>query len=113
MAFVTLKDVAQRAGVSAATVSASALYELSTYSADSLKYRAVADSIINNLSKSYLVAPGTMHGFLLRSSTGHKPNGSEIDVPIVYADYYFLEALLRKQRLENGQPVVGGVLTRE
>ena len=99
--------------VSAATVSASALYELSTYSADSLKYRAVADSIINNLSKSYLVAPGTMHGFLLRSSTGHKPNGSEIDVPIVYADYYFLEALLRKQRLENGQPVVGGVLTRE
>ncbi len=99
--------------VSAATVTASALYELSTYSADSVKYRAMADSIINNLSKSYLVKPGTMHGFLLRSSTGHKPNGSEIDVPIVYADYYFLEALLRKERLATGQPVVGGVLTRK
>lgn len=38
-----------------------------------------------------------------RTQTG----GTEIDVPIVYADYYFLEALLRKQRLERGKPVNG------
>ena len=93
--------------VSAATVAASALYELSTFSADSVKYRAWADRIIDTLSANYLVLPGTMHGFLLRSSTGHKPGGTEIDVPIVYADYYFLEALLRKQRLERGKPVNG------
>lgn len=93
--------------VSAATVAASALYELSTFSADSVKYRAWADRIIDTLSANYLVQPGTMHGFLLRSSTGHKPGGTEIDVPIVYADYYFLEALLRKQRLERGKPVNG------
>ena len=41
------------------------------------------------------------YGFLLRSSTGHKPAGTEIDVPIVYADYYFLEALTRKKNLEK------------
>ena len=93
--------------VSAATVAASALYELSTFSADSVKYRAWADRIIDTLSANYLVLPGTMHGFLLRSSTGHKPGGTEIDVPSVYADYYFLEALLRKQRLERGKPVNG------
>lgn len=49
--------------VSAATVAASALYELSTFSADSVKYRAWADRIIDTLSANYLVLPGTMHGF--------------------------------------------------
>ncbi len=96
--------------VSAATIVSSALYELSTFSADSVKYRTLADRIIDNLSAKYLVQPGTMHGFLLRSSTGHHPEGIEIDVPIVYSDYYFLESLLRKQRLENGEPVLGATM---
>jgi hypothetical protein len=37
------------------------------------------------------------HGFLLNHSTGGLPNGFEIDAPIVYADYYFLEALVRQK----------------
>lgn len=84
--------------VSAATITASALYELATFSAPGNQYKAWADKIVENLTKSYLVAPGSMHGFLLRSSTGHKPGGTEINVPIVYADYYYLEALMRKNK---------------
>ena len=54
-----------------------------------------------NLSTpQYLATPGTNHGFLLTHSTGGLPGGIEIDVPIVYADYYFLEALLRKKNLK-------------
>ncbi|HAR39543.1 MAG TPA: glucuronyl hydrolase, partial [Porphyromonadaceae bacterium] len=46
----------------------------------------------------------TLHddgGFLLLHSAGSKPSNSEVDVPLVYADYYFLEALLRKEKIEN------------
>ena len=87
--------------VSAATITASALYELSAYSDKGGQYKKWADTIMENLTESYRVPLNQMHGFLLRSSTGHKPAGTEIDVPIVYADYYFLEALLRKKNLEE------------
>ena len=87
--------------MSAATITASALYELSTYSDKGGQYKKWADTILENLTESYMVPLNQMHGFLLRSSTGHKPAGTEIDVPIVYADYYFLEALIRKKNLEE------------
>ena len=60
-------------------------------------YKEYADIILKNLTESYMVPLNQMHGFLLQSSTGHKPGGTEIEVPIVYADYYFLEALIRKK----------------
>ena len=44
--------------------------------------------------------------FLLHS-TGHHPAGSEIDASIIYADYYYYEALLRLRRLQQGRPVLG------
>jgi unsaturated chondroitin disaccharide hydrolase len=50
-------------------------------------------------STAYATPAGQHHGFLLLHSTGHKPAGSEIDVPICYADYYYLEALLRAREL--------------
>ncbi|GHU89838.1 glucuronyl hydrolase [Bacteroidia bacterium] len=90
--------------VSAATVIASALYELSLY--DTLnagKYRQWADTILTNLSRDYLSPLGENKGFLLLHSTGSKPMNSEVDVPLSYADYYFLEALLRKQKLKSGK----------
>ena len=87
--------------VSAAAIAASALYELSTFTEKGNPYKEYADIILQNLTKSYRVPLNQMHGFLLKSSTGHKPAGTEIDVPIVYADYYFLEALLRKKNLEE------------
>ncbi|SHE91148.1 glycoside hydrolase family 88 protein [Dysgonomonas macrotermitis] len=90
--------------VSAATVTASALYELSQYDkANRDKYKEWADKIIENLSKHYLAKQGSDRGFLLLHSTGSKPMDSEVDVPLSYADYYFLEALLRKQKLEHNE----------
>ncbi|MNY69801.1 hypothetical protein D3C86_2077980 [compost metagenome] len=49
----------------------------------------------------YLAKPGTNSGFILKHSVGSLPHKSEIDVPLIYADYYFLEALLRYQKLKG------------
>lgn len=88
--------------VSAATCTASALYELSLYDkANAAQYKKWADTILENLSKNYLAKEGGDYGFLLLHSTGSKPGKFEVDKPLVYADYYFLEALLRKQKLEQ------------
>lgn len=86
--------------VSAAAVTACALYELSMYDKRG-QYKLWADTIVENLSKNYRAALNGDRGFLLLHSTGSAPHGSEIDVPIVYADYYFLEALLKKAKLEK------------
>jgi len=88
---------------SAAAITASALYELSTYSNNKKKYRAAADKIVENLTKSYRSPLGDNKGFILLHSTGHKPGKSEIDVPIDYADYYYIEALLRSKKLKEGK----------
>ncbi|MCT4588157.1 MAG: glycoside hydrolase family 88 protein [Carboxylicivirga sp.] len=79
--------------VSAAAVMASALVELATYDEDYLEH---AKAVLESLSSdNYKNAYGTNNGFILRSSVGHANGPKEINVPIVYADYYFLEALLR------------------
>ena len=45
--------------------------------------------------KKYLAERGELGGFLLRHSVGDLPGKSEVDVSLTYADYYFLEALIR------------------
>lgn len=89
--------------VSAAAIIASALYELSAYSAENRKsYLQAADEIMVSLkSNKYFNVIGTNGGFLLKHSTGSKPVNSEIDVPLIYADYYYLEALLRKKQIQS------------
>lgn len=87
--------------VSAAMVTASALYELSTNSQKGKLYKERADKIMESVHHTYRASLHDKHGFLLVSSTGHKPKNSEIDVPLSYADYYYLEALTRKNKLEN------------
>ncbi|MES2279285.1 MAG: glycoside hydrolase family 88 protein [Bacteroidota bacterium] len=82
---------------SAAAVTASALYELSMYSANGKKYKALANTIVKNLTDHYQSKPGESKGFILLHSTGNKPANGEIDAPISYADYYYLEALLRQK----------------
>ena len=89
--------------VSAAAVMASALYELSTYSSNGKKYRETADKIVQNLTNYYRSPIGENKGFVLLHSTGSKPANSEVDVPLIYADYYYLEALLRMKRLKEGK----------
>lgn len=83
---------------SAGAVMASALLELAQYVAakDRQEYIQVAETILQNLSTPQYRAPqGGQGGFLLMHSVGHLPGNSEVDVPLTYADYYFIEALLR------------------
>lgn len=81
---------------SAAAVTSSALFELCGYLPDSQKYFDYAESILRSLSSpEYLAEPGTNCGFILKHSTGSLAHGSEIDVPLNYADYYYLESLKR------------------
>lgn len=81
---------------SAAAVTSSALFELCGYLPDGQKYFDYAESILRSLSSpEYLAEPGTNCGFILKHSTGSLAHGSEIDVPLNYADYYYLESLKR------------------
>lgn len=82
---------------SAAAIVASALFELSGYPGNEGKeFRDFAEASLTSLSSpEYLAKPSTNGHFLLKHSVGSFPHGVEIDVPLVYADYYFLEALLR------------------
>ena len=86
--------------VSAAAIMASALYELCKYSEKGAYYKEKADKIMESLGTTYASAPGENYGFILGHSVGAKPMESEVDVPINYADYYFLEALVRQKKLE-------------
>lgn len=88
---------------SAAALMASALYELSLYSNKRREYKAAADEILQSLTTAYRSPVGANKGFILLHSTGHKPHNSEVDVPLNYADYYYLEALLRRQKLREGK----------
>jgi len=87
---------------SAGALVSSALLELSTFSKNSSRYFKSAEEMLQSLSsKEYLAKPGSNAGFILKHSVGSFPHNSEIDVPLIYADYYFLEALLRYQELKK------------
>ncbi len=89
---------------SAAAITASALLELSTYvdAKKSAEYVKVSETIIRNLSSKTYTAPYKENGgFILKHSTGHLPGNSEVDVPLTYADYYYIEAMLRYKALKG------------
>jgi len=90
---------------STAALMASSLLELSQYVQTDLskKYYDFAVNQIRSLtSPQYLAEVGTNGNFILKHSTGHKPGNSEVDVPLTYADYYYVEALIRlKNMLKN------------
>lgn len=89
--------------VSSASCIASALYEISTMDVENASsYRIYADSIMVSLaSPAYHATLGTNGNFVLMHSVGSIPHNSEVDVPLNYADYYFIEALKRKKDLSN------------
>lgn len=87
---------------SAAAIVSSALLELSAYAQPNkgVKYLHAAESMLRSLSSSrYRAAIGTHGGFILMHSCGGVPGNVEVDVPLSYADYYYLEALMRYRRL--------------
>jgi hypothetical protein len=96
---------------SAAALYASALYELSLYvdQQEAGRYRELADRTLRSLASDRYreTVVGGNHGFILKHSVGSLNDKLmfEIDVPLNYADYYFLEALLRKVKLERGQSI--------
>jgi hypothetical protein len=86
--------------VSAAAITASALLELDGYSNES--YQSAIDTIMNSLAtETYTNKRGENQNFILKNSVGSIPHGHEIDVPLNYADYYYLEALVRKNNLNK------------
>lgn len=87
---------------SAASIMASAFIELSALvnKKTAKKYMRAAETMLRSLSsETYKAAPGTNGGFLIKHGVGHIPQNTEIDVPLTYADYYYLEAMKRYKQL--------------
>lgn len=86
--------------VSAAAITASGLYELGTHDpANAEKYYSRADQILKNLaSEKYQCSTPP---FFLKHSVGSIPGKFEMDTPIIYADYYYVEALLRQNKINS------------
>ena len=93
---------------SAGAVVASALLELSTYlpNGTGKRYKDAAIEMLTSLSSDSYQSGESKPSFLLHS-VGHWPNHSEIDASIIYADYYYIEAVLRLKRLQEGYGVLG------
>ena len=86
---------------SAGAVMASALLELAQYANAKEKktyINAAATAIEALSSPAYRAKPGSSGGFLLEHSVGSLPGKSEVDVPLTYADYYFMEAISRYRK---------------
>ncbi|MDR2674348.1 MAG: glycoside hydrolase family 88 protein [Opitutaceae bacterium] len=94
---------------SAGAIIASALLELSDY-VDAATAKRCLDTARRQLltlsSPAFRARAGENGGFILMHSTGNAPRNSEVDVPLNYADYYFLEALLRYRAKMSGRPAV-------
>lgn len=89
---------------SAAAVVASALIELAGYVDDKTgrKYLKAAETMLKSLSSpGYRASAGNNGGFILMHASGGVPGNAEVDVPLSYADYYYLEALMRYRKMGN------------
>lgn len=89
---------------SAAAIVASAMLELSTYlnNTKGESYKSLAVKMLKSLSSPEYQCGDNDSAFLCHS-TGHWPEKSEIDASIIYADYYYIEALLRLKKIEEGK----------
>ncbi len=94
---------------SAAAIMASALIELSQFDRTEMgpKWMELAEQQIRTLtSPAYLAEEGEQGGFILKHGVGNMPAKNEVDVPLTYADYYYVEALMRLKRLQS--PALNG-----
>jgi len=91
---------------SAAAIAASALLELSGYSKKyGSTYFRTAEGILNTLSSpAFFARENTNGNFLLMHGVGNKPKDIETNVPLIYSDYYFMEALMRYRTIKNAGP---------
>jgi hypothetical protein len=80
---------------SAAAAAAAGMIELAGYVADGDRYLNAARDILEALASPAYLSEGTPHRSILRRSNGNVNSGAEVNVGHIYADYYFLEAILR------------------
>ena len=83
---------------SAGAIAASGLLELSKLSLDlelKKKYREIALNMLKSLSSSEYLSKGTNNRAILLHGVGGRPMNNEVDVSLIYGDYYFIEGLLR------------------
>ena len=90
---------------SAGAILASALYELSIYSKNGKLYKQKANKAVETLTNYYRSPIGKNSGFILLYSVGSRPSNSEVNVPLSYADYYYLEALTRAKKIKEKKPL--------
>lgn len=85
---------------SAACIAASGLLELSQFVSEKrTQYYNFGINILKSISSSSYTAPAkTNNDFVLKHSVGNKRKNIEVDKPLCYADYYFIEALLRHKK---------------
>lgn len=90
---------------SSAAVIASALYEMSSYNIpESASCREYADCIMKSLSSERYTAPVGQNGrFILMHGTGSVPHNNAVNAPLIYADYYYVEALKRRKEIDKGK----------
>ncbi len=91
---------------SAAAVMASAYIELSQLDtiAEASRWLSLGEKMVSSLSSpAYMAGEGEQGGFILKHSVANLPKHNEVDVPLPYADYYYVEALVRLKRLFAGQ----------
>lgn len=89
---------------SAASLIASALFELSSYTDEEnskVFCNSAKEMLSNLLTPEYIAKEGTNGGFLLKHGVGNMPNKTEIDTPLTYGDYYLVEAMLRYKNLKK------------
>ncbi len=89
---------------SAGAITSSALFELSTFVDKSLSdqyYQLAKKQLVSLSEKPYLANLGENANFILQHSVGHMPARSEVDVPLTYADYYYVEALIRYLKMND------------
>ena len=89
--------------VSAATIVASALLDLSKMVIDGEKYYDYASSILESVESNpaYIASEDERNYFILKQSVGSVPHGGEVSKPVNYGDYYYFEALLRKRNIDG------------
>lgn len=101
--FDVANDPKEEKDASAAAVVASALLDLSTFvesKEDKERYYDAAIKMLKSLGSDKYSGVGKADSFLLHS-TGAKSLGHEIDVALIYADYYYIEALSRLQKMQE------------
>ena len=89
---------------SAGAILASAMIEFSKYVNGPLKLQSLqfAETALHTLSSSeYRAQLGENNNFLLKHGVGHLPANSEVNVPLIYADYYYVEALMRLKEFQE------------